>query len=312
MEGRVEDERVGLSQSCQPPHRLSGAQSAPCPAGQALRVCHPGRGQQAFRLPGEVFVRPGGLLAEAGQIALGGAVGCAKGRQRAVAQAVAGVVVGLVGLVCHPRLPAGAANGLGVGPGQAEQGPQVARPAGPDARRAVEARSPGQPEQQRLGLITSSMGRCDGVYPLCQQPPEAGVPQTARPVLPGLRPAHLCFQLSGMEDPQRQTQPGAGLPDEGLVPVGCFPTQAVVDMADRECDAVFLGQWAHEAEQRHAVRPARDGQRDLPPALQQTLPGAEAAHRLQNFFARHQRLKSTSMNRVWAPSQPSGTVLVSP
>ena len=115
-----------------------------------------------------------------------------------------------------------------------------------------------------------------------------------------------------MEDPQRQTQPGAGLPDEGLVPVGCLPPQAVVDMADRECDAVFLGQRAHEAEQCHAVRPARDGQRDLPPALQQPLPDAEAAHRLQNFLARHQRLKSTSMNRVWAPSQPSGTVLVSP
>ena len=109
----------------------------------------------------------------------------------------------------------------------------TAAPHGAQAPQHTHAAQP-QPEQQRLGLITSSMGRCDGVYPLCQQPPEAGVPQTARPVLPGLRPAHLCFQLSGMEHPQRQAQPGADLPDEGFVPVRRLPPQAVVDVAGRK------------------------------------------------------------------------------
>ena len=50
-----------------------------------------------------------------------------------MAQTVAGVVVGVVGLVGDPAFAAGAADGLGVGPRQAEQRPQIARAAGPDA-----------------------------------------------------------------------------------------------------------------------------------------------------------------------------------
>ena len=83
-----------------------------------------------------------------------------------------------------------------------------------------------------------------------------------------------------MEHPQRQAQPGADLPDEGFVPVRRLPPQAVVDVADREGDALFLGQRAHEAEQGHAVGPARNSQREMLFAVQQLFPGAEAAHRL--------------------------------
>ena len=211
---------------------------------------------------------------------LGGAVDPAEGGQCAVAQTVAGVVVGVVGLVGDPAFAAGAADGLGVGPRQAEQRPQIARTAGPDARRAVEAGASGQPEQQRLGLVTPSMGSCDGIYPVGQHPLKAGIPQAARPVLP--RPGLSClgFQLSGMEHPQRQAQPGADLPDEGFVPVRRLPPQAVVDVADREGDAPFPGQRAHEAEQGHAVGPARNSQREMLFAVQQLFPGAEAAHRL--------------------------------
>ena len=91
-----------------------------------------------------------------------------------MAQTVAGVVVGVVGLVGDPAFAAGAADGLGVGPRQAEQRPQIARAAGPDARRAVETGASGQPEQQRLGLVTPSMGSCDGIYPVGQHPLKAG------------------------------------------------------------------------------------------------------------------------------------------
>ena len=124
------------------------------------------------------------------------------------------------------------------------------------------------------------MGSCDGVYPLCQHPLKAGIPQAARPVLPCPGLSCLGFQLGGVEHPQRQAQPGADLPDEGFVPVRRLPPQAVVDVADREGDALFFRQRAHEAEQGHAVGPARDGQRKVLFALQQLFPGAEITHRL--------------------------------
>ena len=98
----------------------------------------------------------------------------------------------------------------------------------------MEAGASGQPEQQRLGLVTPSMGSCDGIYPVGQHPLKAGIPQAARPVLP--RPGLSClgFQLSGMEHPQRQAQLRAGLPHKSFVPVGRLLSQAVVDMADTQ------------------------------------------------------------------------------
>ena len=135
-----------------------------------------------------------------------------------------------------------------------------------------------QPQQQRFGLVICSMGRSDGIYPLPLQLHKGRVAQTARPVLPGVRRGQC--QLSGMEHPQRQAQPGADLPDEGFVPVRRLPPQTVVDVADREGDALFPGQRAHEAEQSHAVGPARNSQREMLFAVQQLFPGAEAAHRL--------------------------------
>ena len=73
--------------------------------------------------------------------------------------------------------------------------------------------------------------------------------------------SHICRA----EDCQRHPQPGTLCPDKGFVPVCSLTPQAVVDVADREGDAPFLGQRAHEAEfqqhpqQRHAVGPTRNG-----------------------------------------------------
>ncbi len=83
-----------------------------------------------------------------------------------MAQAVAGVGIGLVRLVGHPACPGGAER-FGLGPGQAQQRPQIAPAPGPDACRAVQPGAPGQPQQQRFGLVICSMGRCNGIYPLC-------------------------------------------------------------------------------------------------------------------------------------------------
>ena len=86
--------------------------------------------------------------------------------------------------------------------------------------------------------------------------------------------------VSRMEHAQRHVQPGAFGADKGFVPVCSLTPQAVVDVADREGDALFLGQRAHEAEQGHAVGPARNSQREMLFAVQQLFPDAEAAHRL--------------------------------
>ena len=63
-----------------------------------------------------------------------------------------------------------------------------------------------------------------------------------------------------------------------------------------------------------AVRPAGHcrGQVQRLTRTKQLFSQNKHAHMRQNFFIVHQRLKSTSIKRVWAPSQPSGTVLVSP
>ena len=228
-----------------------------------------------------------------------------------MAQPVAGVGIGIVGLVGDPRLPRCPADGLGLGAAQAEQRTQVAPAPWPDAARPVQPGAARQPQQQRFGLVICSMGRSDGIYPLPLQLRKGRVTQTARPVLPGVRRGQC--QLCGMEHPQRHTQAGAFSPHKGFVPVGALPAQAVVYMAGRERIAEPWLQLPQQEQQRHAVRPTGDRRRQLQrcAGLQKPLPGAEILHPGKNRGI-HQRLKSTSIKRVWAPSQPSGTVLVSP
>ena len=88
--------------------------------------------------------------------------------------------------------------------------------------------------------------------------------------------SHICRA----ENCQRHPQPGTLGPDKSFVPVRSLTPQAVVDVAGRKGDAPFLGQRADEAEQGHAVGPARNSQREMLFAVQQLFPGAEAAHRL--------------------------------
>ena len=120
-------------------------------------------------------------------------------------------------------------------------------------------------------------------------------------------------QLCGMEHPQRHAQAGAFCLHKGLVPVGALSAQTVVHMAGRERIAKPRLQLPQQEQQRHAVRPAGNCRRQMQrcAGLQKPLPGAEIRHPGKNHGI-HQRLKSTSIKRVWAPSQPSGTVLVSP
>ena len=90
--------------------------------------------------------------------------------------------------------------------------------------------------------------------------------------------------------------------------------QAVVHMAGRKHKPEFRLQGQQDAQQCHAVCPAGHccGQVQRLARTKQLFSQNKHAHMRQNFFIVHQRLKSTSIKRVWAPSQPSGTVLVSP
>ena len=274
-------------------------------AGQACRrqkLCSPG---------GKVGICSRGLFTEPCQILHRCRVGAFQRRQGAVAQPVAGVGIGVVGLVGDPRLPRCPADGLGLGAAQAEQRAQVAPTPWPDAARTVQPGAARQPQQQRFGLVICSMGRGDGIYPLSLQLHKGRVAQTACPVLPGVCRGQC--QLCGVEHPQRHAQAGAFSPHKGFVPVGALPAQTVVHMAGRERIAEPRLQLPQQKQQRHAVCPAGDCRRQLQrcAGLQKPLPGAEILHPGKNHSI-HQRLKSTSIKRVWAPSQPSGTVLVSP
>ena len=111
----------------------------------------------------------------------------------------------------------------------------------------------------------------------------------------------------------QHTQAGALCPHKGFISVGALPAQTVVHMAGRERIAEPRLQLPQQEQQRHAVRPTGDRRRQPQrcTGLQKPLPDAEILHPGKNHSI-HQRLKSTSIKRVWAPSQPSGTVLVSP
>ena len=118
--------------------------------------------------------------------------------------------------------------------------------------------APGQPEQQGLGLVSSSMGRCNAVYPACQQLGKASIAESAGPVLPGMV-RHSHSHICRVEDCQRHPQPGTLGPDKSLVPVRSLTPQAVVDVAGRKGIPKGFPQLQQHPQQRHAVGSARNG-----------------------------------------------------
>ena len=311
VHGCFQNKRIRSGKRAQPPHR-TGFRAVD---GSLCRIQTCSR-KQLFGLPGKIGIRAGCLLAEAGKVFRRCAVGALQRRQRRTAHPVAGIGIGRVRLICDPCLPGCTAEAFGILPGKSQQWPQVAPALWPDACRTVQPRAPGQPQQQGLSLIICSMGRCNDIYPLPAQTRKAGIAQAARPVLPGMfrRQAHFVGHLCSMEHPQRHTQPGAFRPHKGFVPVSALTAQAVVHMAGRKHKPEFRLQGQQDAQQCHAVRPAGHccSQVQRLTRTKQLFSQNKHAHMRQNFFIVHQRLKSTSIKRVWAPSQPSGTVLVSP
>ena len=253
MERRFQNERVSALQRLQPPCCL-GFRGLTGSLG-CIQTCD---GKQLFRLPGKVGVRAGRLFTKAGQIFLCRIVDAAQGRNGPMAQAVAGVGIGLVRLVRHPALLKGGAERFGLGPGQAQQRAAVAGPPGPDTPCPVQPGAPGQPEQQGLGLVSSSMGRCNAVYPACQQLGEAGIAEFAGPVLPGMG-RHSHSHICRAENCQRHPQPGTLSPNKGFVPVRSLAPQAVVDVAGRKGILKSFPQLQQHPQQRHTVGPARNG-----------------------------------------------------
>ena len=153
------------------------------------------------------------------------------------------------------------------------------------------------------------MGGGDRIYPTGPQSIEAGIAELPRPVLPRMR-RNGSAHVSRVEHAQRHVQPGALGADKGFVPVGGLSPQTVVHMAGRQLVAEHRLDPQQQPEQRHAVGPAGNGGAQPLPRREQLVFLREGAHFFHDFV--HQRLKSTSIKRVCAPSQPSGTVLVSP
>ena len=91
----------------------------------------------------------------------------------------------------------------------------------------------------------------------------------------------------------------------------------MVDVADGQLIAKLRLKPQQKVQQRHAVCPAGHCRRQMQ-LMQRGTRGQQRflqtvfPHPGKDRFVFHQRLKSTSIKRVWAPSQPSGTVLVSP
>ena len=202
-----------------------------------------------------------------------------------MAQPVAGVGIGGIRLVRHPALLKGGAERFGLGPGQAQQRAAVAGPPGPDAPCPVQPGTPGQPEQQGLGLVSSSMGRCNAVYPACQQLGKAGIAEFAGPVLPGMG-RHSHSHICRVEDCQRHPQPGTLGPDKGFVPVRSLTPQAMVDMAGRKGILKSFPQFQQYPQQRHAVGPAGNRRRQPQrlPRTQKPVLQAEIPHRSPAVF----------------------------
>ena len=100
---RFQNERVRALQRLQPPHCLGFRGLV-----GSLGCIQTRDGKQLFCLPGKVGIRAGRLFTEAGQIFLCCGVDAAQGRNGPMAQAVAGVSIGLVRLVRHPALLKGA------------------------------------------------------------------------------------------------------------------------------------------------------------------------------------------------------------
>ncbi len=124
--------------------------------------------------------------------------------------------------------------------------------------------------QDRLGLVVASVAHGDeiGIAPR-RHFQEPGVPRLAgvglEVIRPGRRPGP---QL------ERKAQGRGQVGDERGVFAGFLAPSAVIEMGDDE--GVIPGRFLQEAEQAHAVRPARDGHDDAM-ALEAPQGGAEAS-----------------------------------
>ncbi len=211
------------------------------------------------------------------------------------------------------------ADGLGICPGQAEQRPQVAPAplAGCPPPRAARCPGPAAAAASQPGHLQYGPLQC--IYPLLPQLFKTGVAQAARPVLPGMFRAG---PLRRANSAGRNTR--SGTPSCAHSSRTKASSRSAVSRAGRGSHG------RHSAQSRTpAVRPAAGAAvpccrpRRTPPrpsaAALRTANGSCSQHRKTRGHTAcrknrrvHQRLKSTSIKRVWAPSQPSGTVLVSP
>ena len=200
-----------------------------------------------------------------------------------VADAVAGVVVGLVGKVLHIALAKGAAVCRCLGPGDAQAGPHVDASPGRDAGHAVQPGAPRQPEQHRLGLVGQGVGCGDLGFLAGGQPVKPGVAQPAGPVLAGmLRDGDALFDR--IVDKQLDAAAPAKLPHKVGIPAGSLAPDAVVHVGSQHPDGQLPAAAQKKQQQGHRVCPTGAGRNDPVAGLEQPALPAEGQQLLFCLF----------------------------
>ena len=193
-------------------------------------------------------------------------------RHGAVADAVAGIVVGLVGKVLYIALPKRAAVCRRLGAGQAQAGPHINAPPFRDAGHAVQAGAPRQTEQQRFSLVGQGVRRGDLGFLAGGQRVEPGVPQAARPVLAGMGRDLHAFPHR-IVDKQLYPVAAAEFPHKIGVAAGILAPDPMIHMGGQHPDGQFAPAPGEKQQQGHRVCPTGAGRNDPVAGLEQpTLP----------------------------------------
>ena len=259
--------RASASSRAVPAPRVVGAPSG--------RVAHGGSGGAWLSTPprqgggqgvGDQLVEPVALVG--GQ---GGGAGQGPGRPRAqllqqgeqpLADPVAQGAVAGVGRVLAPFQADGGAAGPGLGPADAEQGPEQTAAADGHAGQAVRACPPQQLQQHRLGLVVEGVaGGQPAAAELVGGRPQGAVPgRPGRALGAGLA---VLAQVGGGEgaDPGGEAEGLGMVGHEGGVGRRARP-QPVVDGDHGQPPAARAGQGPQGVEQGQGVGAPGDGDRD--------------------------------------------------
>ena len=247
-------------------HRAAGAAEGL----DLIAALHSSRLQKRRCFGGQPIIQCPHLAAQAGDCLLRRRVDALQRRHHRVADAVAGVKVGGVGLILHIVLPKGGTVCLGIGAGQAQAGAAVDAAAGRDTCQPVQACPPRHAEQERLRLVRAGVGRGNQSFLPRGQLVEPGIAQLPRPFLTGLgRDGHTLFL--GIIQEQFYPVPAAERRDKVGVSPGRRTADTVVDVGGQHFDSQVFAPPKQKKQQSHRVCSTGVGCNDSVARLEQTL-----------------------------------------